>query len=81
MKEFDCDNCAHGNVCAAYHVTINECMDYLPSGDAVQVVRCKDCEHSGVTEFGKRYCKEPLGMYGAVPVQDDSFCSHGKRSG
>lgn len=42
------------------------------------VVRCKKCAHSSTTESGRRYCKEPLGMYGAVPVQDDCFCSHGE---
>lgn len=47
--------------------------------DAVEVVRCKNCVRSGTTEFGKRFCKEPLGMYGSVPVDDNGFCSHGRR--
>lgn len=50
-----------------------------PAVDAVEVVRCKNCVRSGTTEFGKRFCKEPLGMYGSVPVDDNGFCSHGRR--
>ena len=49
--------------------------------DVVKVVRCRDCAHSGTTENGRRYCKEPLGMYGSVPVNDDDFCSHGTAIG
>ena len=51
-----------------------------PTVDAVVVTRCKDCEKSGVTEFGKRYCKEPMGCFcGCIPVEDDYFCSGGRR--
>ena len=53
----------------------------LPAADVAPVVRCKDCAHSGTTENGRRYCKEPLGMYGSVPVNDDDFCSHGTAIG
>lgn len=52
-----------------------------PDADVEPVVRCKDCAKSGVTEFGRRYCKEPLGMYGCVPVKDDGFCNFGRRRG
>lgn len=49
-----------------------------PAVDAVPVVRCKDCKKSGLTEFGKRYCSEPMGtFYGCIPVEDDFFCSGG----
>ena len=52
----------------------------IPAADVVEVVRCKDCKKSGVTEFGKRYCKEPMGsFYGCIPVEDDYFCSGGRR--
>lgn len=54
-------------------------LDLVDSIDTVPVVRCKDCAKSDVTEFGRRYCKEPMGMYGAIPVEDDSFCSYGKQ--
>ena len=44
------------------------------------VVRSKDCKKSSLTEFGKRYCSEPMGaFYGCIPVEDSFFCSGGKR--
>ena len=55
-------------------------IEVLPSADVAPVVLCKDCEKSGVTEFGKRYCKEPMGsFFGCIPVEDDYFCSGGRR--
>lgn len=55
-------------------------VDACPTIDAVVVTHCKDCKKSGVTEFGKRYCKEPMGsFYGCIPVEDDYFCSGGRR--
>lgn len=52
----------------------------LTEDDSVPVTRCKDCEKSGVTELGKRYCKEPMGsFFGCIPVEDDYFCSGGRR--
>lgn len=60
--------------------TVMEYAENLPTVDAVSVVRCKDCKKSGLTEFGKRYCSEPMGaFYGCIPVQDDFFCSGGRR--
>lgn len=51
-----------------------------PAVDAVPVVYCRECKRSGLTEFGKRYCSEPMGAFeGCIPVEDDSFCSGGKR--
>ena len=45
----------------------------LPSVDAVEVVRCKDCKHYSRNEmFGVGYC------YGAEKKLDD-FCSYGER--
>lgn len=55
-------------------------IDEAPTVDAVPVVRCRGCKKSGLTEFGKRYCSEPMGaFYGCIPVEDDFFCSGGKR--
>ena len=52
----------------------------MAAADVEPVVRCKDCKKSGLTEFGKRYCSEPMGaFYGCIPVEDDSFCSGGVR--
>lgn len=52
----------------------------MDATDAVPVVHCKDCKKSGLTEFGKRFCSEPMGaFYGCIPVDDDFFCSGGVR--
>ncbi len=52
----------------------------MPVADVEPVVRCKDCKKSGLTEFGKRCCSEPMGaFFGCIPVEDDSFCSGGVR--
>ena len=52
----------------------------LPAADVTPVVYCRECKRSGLTEFGKRYCSEPMGAFeGCIPVEDDSFCSGGKR--
>lgn len=59
---------------------VRDVIRSVPAADAAPVVHCKDCKKSNVTEFGKRYCSEPMGMfYGCIPVEDDFFCSGGKR--
>ena len=49
-----------------------------PAADVAPVVRCKSCANRGTTDSGRLYCKRPLGMYGDIPVDADSFCSNGK---
>lgn len=58
-----------------------EIVASLAAADVVPVVRCRECIKSGVTDGGQRYCTEPLGLYGALPVKDEGFCSNGKREG
>ena len=55
---------------------IIDALENVPAADVAPVVRCKDCANSEVTDRGKRYCSAPLGTYGAVPVNDNDFCSH-----
>lgn len=70
-----------------YNQGWNDACDYIrnrleskPAADVEPVVRCKDCKKSGLTEFGKRYCSEPMGaFYGCIPVENDFFCSGGVR--
>ena len=55
-------------------------IEKAPTVDAVPVVRCKDCEYSCKDANG-RTCEGywyELSEF-AVAVQDDDFCSHGKR--
>ena len=51
----------------------------LPSADAVEVVRCKDCKYfdSGTDEDGKLFFKCLGWVYGGT--SEDDFCSHGER--
>ena len=59
---------------------IIEQIDSLPSLDAVEVVRCKDCKHfdSGTDEDGKPFFKCLGWVYGGT--SEDDFCSHGERN-
>lgn len=67
------------NPCATIEDARRTIADTRPA-DVDTVTRCKDCDNSGVTEFGKRYCKEPMGCFcGCIPVEDDYFCSGGRR--
>ena len=46
-----------------------------PTVDAVEVVRCKDCQHMEKSQYG-RYC-QIWGMYNGHG--DDGFCCYGER--
>lgn len=48
-------------------------LSELPSVDAVEVVRCKDCVYS--EGFPWSACP----MLGTVKLKDDDFCSRGER--
>lgn len=62
-------------------ISLNDAKNVIsnfPVADVEPVVQCKDCKKSGLTEFGKRYCSEPMGaFYGCIPVEDNFFCSGG----
>lgn len=45
----------------------------MPTVDAVEVVRCKDCKYNS----GTKKCLNPDSFF-AVP-KDDDFCSYGER--
>ena len=49
----------------------------LPTVDAVEVCRCKDCRYTDYIEsFDEYYCSKGYGLKRA-----DDFCSKGKKSG
>ena len=54
-------------------------VETVPSADAVEVVRCKDCKYfdSGTDEDGKLFFKCLGWFYGGT--SEDDFCSHGER--
>ena len=50
-------------------------IDNMPTIDAVEVGRCKDCKHNSFGRFlGNTYCDLGIGLY-----QLDNFCSRGER--
>ncbi len=51
-------------------------IDAMPTVDAVEVVRCKDCHSCGVYTSGKLYCKHQDGLTDPKPYD---FCSYGER--
>ena len=86
MRMRECEKCLHAKVCDQSSRQMwnlmcdeKECSDFKDYANYAEVVRCKDCKSFGITDGGKTYCKEPLGMYGAVPVIPDGYCNHGKR--
>lgn len=61
-------------------ILAKEEIRFAPTVDAVVVTRCKDCKYSCKDETG-RTCEGywyELSEF-AVSVEDDDFCSYGKR--
>lgn len=52
-------------------------LDMMPTIDAVEVVRCKDCKHRRTEDCPM--CNE-CGRK-AYPTADDDFCCYGEREG
>ena len=67
---------------AAILLTVRKKLQGLPTVDAVEVVRCKDCS-KWMPEFGG--CKEftterlPTGGKKVFVTKPDDFCSYGER--
>lgn len=51
-------------------------VNSAPTIDAVEVVRCKDCEYYHLMEEGFYDCRE---VWGLDLPQPEDFCSYGKR--
>lgn len=72
MWEKSCDNIVRSVLC--------ECMMQLhsvPTIDAVEVVRCKDCKHWAVLEECGHYCSHWGNLM--TDTLEDDFCSNGER--
>lgn len=59
---------------------LQEAIEKLPSADAIEVVRCKDCKHYQFADnrafgFPVKRCE----WTGLEDVDDDDFCSRGER--
>lgn len=55
-------------------------IEYAPTADVVEVVRCKDCEHfcPYEGEEHKGDCAELVGLESCV--YEDDFCSYGEKA-
>ena len=53
----------------------NEIVDKMPTVDAVEVVRCKDCK----MRCPESVCIAKHCTLSGIPVDDDDFCSYGER--
>lgn len=76
------DACLKGktNGLPATNVACDCCAErirVLPSADAVEVVRCKDCKHSTEWYRDKRRCF--LWNENGISVFEDGFCNYGER--
>ena len=61
-----------------YVIDFND-LSNAPTVDAVEVVRCKDCEYSACNPINLTYaCGHPSGLRGFVN-EGFYFCSHGER--
>lgn len=57
-----------------YFVTVEE-INKMPTVDAVQVVRCRDCKHTKDDGCGAIYCK----IWDKWEMPEDFFCADGER--
>jgi hypothetical protein len=56
-------------------LSIKDVVKTMPTIDAVEVVRCKDCSYSESDEFDWWYCH----YHGNLWNKGDHFCSDGER--
>ena len=66
--------------CGIEHQCARDFLDLIceaPTVDAVEVVRCRDCEHyKWIPNFGRLMCTNFRGLAIAKP---DDFCPYGER--
>ena len=58
--------------------SVDEWFKSLPTVDAVEVVRCKDCKYYEIGKDYLPYCNHCDGGIADYPRKDD-FCSYGER--
>lgn len=75
MNEVDTSDCTDvGDILSAVVTYLSE----LPTVDAVEVVRCKDCKHRYTNKHGEPCCEIWAHNRDTVVIDFD-FCSYGKR--
>lgn len=59
----------------SHHAELMSCIEDAPAVDAVEVVRCENCEHwMRKPDYGKGRCR-----YLEINVPQDGFCSYGRK--
>ncbi len=58
------------------HKLICEVLEETPTVDAVPVVRCRECIHHYIDEYGFPACAESGAM---LNPEEDDYCSRGQR--
>lgn len=64
-------------------MSVSILLGTMPTVDAVEVVRCKDCKHWQYVEDGMGDCTNPrfhLSVHPDPTMEHDGFCSAGERS-
>ena len=51
-------------------------VEEMPTVDAVEVVRCRDCKHCDPENY---HCDHPMGTAAPLRRKPDDFCSYGER--
>ena len=70
------DECSQESRFRVYYGYAKSFIDDAPTVDAVEVVRCRECDHKTHDGSGRPYCWQ-LKMY--LNKELDFFCKYGKR--
>ena len=55
---------------------LSDAVEQMPTVDAVQVIRCKDCTFGRYIDYGHMHCLHPCGL---TTNMSDDFCSYVER--
>ena len=55
---------------------LSDAVEQMPTVDAVQVIRCKDCTFGHYIDHGHMHCIHPCGL---TTNMTDDFCSYAER--
>ena len=72
------DECSQESRFRVYYGYAKSFIDDAPTVDAVEVVRCRECDHKTHDGSGRPYCWQ-LKMY--LNKELDFFCKYGERKG
>ena len=79
LEDFDewCDTTGALGKGTSYYYEARSCIEDVPTADAVEVVRCKDCLYWEKGKVYEPYCNHFGNMM--ADTNADDFCSYGER--